>query len=173
MNNKLVVVADLGSIKAYRLEANKPQSTPRLELIEEINLTATQTSLPMMELSGGYRSPMMAKSTASSGERHNIELERKRRLIKQVAQFITALLRRDSSESCYFAASKEISHQVLAELPPESRLKIEKIIACDLIKAEKVDLLRRFDILKSKAGETPFPIPREQMRKFPSSRPQV
>ena len=37
MNNKLVVVTDLGSFKAYKLEADSLHSTPRLELIEEFN----------------------------------------------------------------------------------------------------------------------------------------
>src|SRR5438309_690777 len=38
MNNKLVVVTDLGSFKAYKLETNNQHSTPRLELIEEFSL---------------------------------------------------------------------------------------------------------------------------------------
>ena len=35
MKNKLVVVADLGILKAYRLEL-RPKHTPRLELVEEL-----------------------------------------------------------------------------------------------------------------------------------------
>src|SRR5204863_3157382 len=106
MNNKLVVAADLGSFKAYRLETNSLHSTPRLELIEEINLNDTYAHLAGVDPSGGFHSPMMGKWAVSSGERHNIELERKRRLIKQVAHFLNSLLQRESSDGCYLAASK-------------------------------------------------------------------
>jgi len=173
MNNKLVVVADLGSFKAYKLDAGSLHSTPRLELIEEINLLDTEVKLPMLNVSGGFHSPMMGKWSASAGERHNIELERKRRLIKQVAHYLGSLLRRDGSDGCYFAASKEISHQILAELPRGIRVKIEKIVPCDLTKVEKAELIRRFDLPKAKAGETAFIFNHDQTRRPPSPRQQL
>ena len=116
---------------------------------------------------------MMGKWAASSGERHSIDMERKRRLIRQVAHFLSALLRRNSSDSCYFAASKEISHQILAELPREARARIEKIISCDLTKAEKSELLRRFDIIRPKIGETTLLAIREQIRRGATPRVQL
>ena len=172
MNNKLVVVADLGSFKAYKLEANSLHSTPRLELIEEFSLSDAHGKMldRVTDLAGRYHAPMMGKWATPWGERHNIELERKRRLVKQLAHSLNALLQRDASDGCYLAASKEISHQILDELPREARLKIEKIVACDLTKAEKSDLMRRFEIIKSKLGETPFLANREQLRKAPNQR---
>src|SRR5690242_20605421 len=112
MNDKLVVVADLGSFKAYKLEQGSLPQTPRLELIEEITLAVPQVKLSMMDFSGGYHAPMVGKWAASAGERHNIELERKRRLVKQVAFFLSAVRRRSPSDGCYLAASKEIAHQI-------------------------------------------------------------
>src|SRR5689334_19659767 len=129
MNNKLVVVADLGSFKAYKLEANNLHSTPRLELIEETNLMDASGKMQerVNESSAREHAPVMGKWATPWGERHNIELERKRRLVKQLAQALTSLLRRDSGDGCYLAASKEISHQLIAELPREARARIEKI----------------------------------------------
>jgi hypothetical protein len=167
------VVADLGSFKAYKLEQGTSHSTARLELIEEINLAGPQVKLPVMDLSGGYHPPTLGKWAASAGERHNIELERKRRLVKQVSHFLNALLRRAGSDGCYLAASKEIAHQILAELPRESRAKIEKIMPVDLTKAEKSELLRRLELPKPKSGETPFLPNREQFRKGAGPRQQL
>jgi len=173
MNEKLIVVADLGSFKAYKLEEGTSHSTPRLELIEEINLAGTQLKLPVIDTSGGYHSPMMGKWAASAGERHNIELERKRRLVKQVAHFLSELLRRSASDGCYLAASKEIAHQIVRELPREARIKIEKIVPCDLTKAEKSDLLRRFEPEKTKFAETAFLANRQQFGKAAGPRQQL
>jgi hypothetical protein len=174
MNNKLVVVADLGSFKAYKLEANNLHSTPRLELTEEINLmdASGRTLERTNESSSREHAPVMGKWATPWGERHNIELERKRRLVKQLANALTALLRRDSADGCYLAASKEISHQILAELPREARARIEKIVASDLTKAEKVDLLRHFEVGKQKPGETAI-LANQQMRRGANFRLQA
>src|SRR2546427_9365149 len=157
MNNKLVVVTDLGSFKAYKLEANSLHSTPRLELIEEFNLVDAHGKLSdgLTDLAGRHQAPAMGKWATPWGERHNIELERKRRLIKQVAHALADLLRRNGADGCYLAAGKEINHQIIAELPREARAKVEKIVPCDLTKAGKSDLLRHFDVLKPKMSEMP------------------
>ncbi len=157
MNNKLVVVTDLGSFKAYKLETNNQHSTPRLELIEEFSLVDAHGKMmdDMADLAGRSHAPAMGKWATPSGERHNIELERKRRLVKQVAHALADLLRRNGTEGCYLAAGKEINHQIIAELPREARVKIEKIVACDLTKADKAEILRHFEIFKVKSGEAP------------------
>jgi len=155
MNNKIVVVTDLGSFKAYKLEANSFHKTPRLELIEEINFVEAHGRLGdrLTDLAGRYHAPTLGKWAAPWGERHNIELEQKRRLIKQVSHALAALLRRNTTDGCYLAASKEITHQIIAELPREARARIEKIVSSDLTKMEKSELLRHFDILKPKVNE--------------------
>jgi len=175
MNNKLVVVADLGSFKAYKLARSSLHSTPRLELIEELNLIDANGKRPqeLAELTGRQHAPMMGKWATPWGERHNIELERKRRLIKQVAHHLAALLNRDGSDGCYLAASKEISNQIIAELPRSARVKIEKIVACDLTKAEKVELLRHFEVSKPKSLEPHLLTIGGQPRKSPTIRQQL
>ena len=157
MNNKLVVVTDLGSFKAYKLETNNQHSTPRLELIEEFSLVDAHGKMidRLTDLAGRYHAPVLGKWATPWGERHNIELERKRRLVKQVAHALADLLRRNGVDSCYLAAGKEINHQIIAELPRDARAKIEKIVACDLNKADKTELLRHFQVLKVKSGEAP------------------
>ena len=175
MNNKLVVVTDLGSFKAYKLEANSLHSTPRLELIEEFNLVDAHGKLSnqLTDSAGRYHAPVMGKWATPWGERHNIELERKRRLIKQVAHALNDLLHRNGPDGCYLAASKEINHQILAELPRHARAKIEKIIPCDLTKADKTELLRHFNVMKPRTNEIPVWLNREQSRRSASSRQQL
>ncbi len=168
MNNKLVVVADLGTFKAYKLEAESTHRTPRLELIEEFNLVDAHGKLldRLSDLAGRYHAPTLGKWATPWGERHNIQLERKRRLIRQLAQALADLLRRDGDHGCYLAAGKEINHQIIAELPREARAKIEKIVPCDLTKADKPEILRQFDVFK-KLSEIPVWANREPLRRAP------
>ena len=145
MKNTLVVVADLGCFKAYRLENGHPGRTPRLELLEQFNNPEAHTRLVdnVSDLSGRF--PRGTGGAAmSDGERHNIVLERRKRFVRQLAQRLNILARPPEIERCLLAASKEISHQLLEELDPQVRSKITKSLPMDLTKFAPLEILQRF-----------------------------
>jgi protein required for attachment to host cells len=149
MKNTLVVVMDLGCMKAYRVENNHPNSTPRLELVEEFEGTDAHRKLVdnVTDLAGRFpRSGGAAggKGAMSDGERHNIELEKRKRLVRQLAQRLNGLVGGAQVERCLLSASREINHQLLEELEPQVRAKIEKNVAADLTKVERGEILRHF-----------------------------
>ena len=149
MKNTLVVVTDLGCFKAFRLENHHPNQTPHLELVEEFNNADAHGKLvdKVTDLSGRF--PRSAGAAARDGgdvgrERHNIELESRKRLVRQLAQRLNALARSPEVERCLLAASREINHQLLEELEPQVRAKIEKNVPADLTKLERAEILRHF-----------------------------
>jgi len=149
MKNTLVVVTDLGCLKAYRLENHHPNYAPRLELVEEFNSADAHERLgdKVSDLAGRFpRSAGVANATGamSDGERHNIELEKRKRLVRQLAQRLNALARSPEVERCLLAASREINHQLLEELEPQVRAKVEKSVAADLTKLDRAEILRHF-----------------------------
>jgi hypothetical protein len=150
MKNTLVVVADLGCLKAFRLENNQFNRSPRLELIEEFQNPEAHGKLveKVTDLSGrfprGSGTANGAGGAMSDGERHNIELESRRRLVRQLAQRFNQLARNQEFERCLLAASKEINRQFLEELEPQVRAKIEKNVPADLTKLEPAEILRHF-----------------------------
>ena len=148
MKNTLVVVADLSRFKAFRLKNSDENRTPHLELLEEfMNAGANEKLMDRVSDSsgrfprGGARS---AENAMSDGERHNIELEARKRLVRQLAQHFNALARKGDVERCFLAASREINRQLLDELEPQVRAKIEKIIPSDLTKVERAQLMSYF-----------------------------
>ena len=80
----------------------------------------------------------------SDGERHNIELEARKRLIRDLAARVNALARQPDVDRCLLAASKEINHPLVQELEPGVRAKIVKNIPVDLMKFGQAEILRRF-----------------------------
>jgi len=144
MKNKLVVVADLGLLRAYRLNRNETGTTPRLEPVHEIELRDAHRKLTEILTDQAGRFASSGAAGAAAGERHNIELEHRKRLIKQLAEHITALLRAGDVDACYFAASREINHKILELLPHDVLSKITKNISADLTRLSKADLLARF-----------------------------
>ncbi|MEI7939378.1 MAG: host attachment protein [Verrucomicrobiota bacterium] len=149
MKNTLVVVTDLACLKAYRLENNHPNKSLRLELVEEFNNAEAHGKLgdKVSDLSGRFPRRTGAQHTTgamSDGERHNIELESRKRLVRQLAQRLNRLLGSKEVERCLLAASREINHQLLEELEPLARAKIEKNIPADLTKLDRAEILGHF-----------------------------
>jgi hypothetical protein len=144
MKNKIVVVTDLGSLKAYKLANAQPGISPRLELIEELQLNGAHQKLTEQVSNGAGRFGKGGVGNgAAVGERHNIELEHRKRLVKQLTDKLSTLLRADGVEGCLFAASKEINHAITEALEPRLRAKLVKNLAADLTKLSKAELLER------------------------------
>jgi hypothetical protein len=80
----------------------------------------------------------------SDGERHNIALEKRKRLVRQMAHRLNELARSPDVERCFLAASREINHQLLNELEPRVRAKITKNVPADLTKLDRPQILRHF-----------------------------
>lgn len=148
MKNTLVVITDLGGLKAYRLEKDQQFSTPRLELLEEyVNPDASSRLVDQVsDLAGRFprRTNPGASSQMSDGERHNIQLEKRRRGVRRLATRVNSLISDPSVEQCFLAASREINRQLLDELESNARAKIGLNIPADLMKVSKSELLRHF-----------------------------
>lgn len=149
MKNTLLVVADLAGFKAFKLEKNHHLNrTPRLEFLEQFENTQAHGRLvdKVSDLSGRFPrgTGVKANGAMSDGERHNIELEARRRLIRQMAQRLNTLARNLDIDECFLAASREINHPLLEELEPVVRAKIAKNIPADLTKLQRTQILRHF-----------------------------
>ena len=149
MKNTLVVVADLGCFKAFRLENHHPHHTPRLEPVEEFNNADAHGKL------GDKVSDLSGRFPRSRGRRTRREPCRTASVIISSwnrASAWCASLRSSSTrwreakdvERCLLAASREINHQLLDELEPQVRAKIEKNIPADLTKLERAEIMRHF-----------------------------
>jgi hypothetical protein len=145
MKNKLLVVADLGLLKAYRLEFSL-EHPPRLEQLEEVVLEDARKRVVdrVTDLAGRHVAPTQKKWGAPLTDDHNLKLESKRRLIHQIAVHIERLIQRYDHDSCWLAADKQINHQILKGLPPIIRDRIQRNLPHDLTKVEGKEVLDRF-----------------------------
>jgi hypothetical protein len=148
MKNTLLVVADLGGYKAFRLDNNQLNRAPRLELLEQYENPDAHGRIVdrVSDLSGRFPrgTGMKAGGAMADGERHNIELESRKRLVRHLAQRLNALARNPEIDRCLLAASREINHQLLNELEPQVRGKVEKNVPANLTKIDQGDLLQHF-----------------------------
>jgi predicted transcriptional regulator len=67
------------------------------------------------DMAGRHSGPTQKNWGAPLGDDHNLKLETKRRLIRQIAGHIQRLIERTGSDGCWIAAHKEINQQILEE----------------------------------------------------------
>ena len=147
MKNIVIVVTDQGNFKAYKLEKTD-MNTPRLTLLEEFLPVDGHGKLldKVSDQAGRYHNGAHGKWATPWGEPHNIELEQRKRLIRQLAAELENLLSNGGIDGCYFAASKDVHNQILNALPRNARAKVVKDVAADLTKVDKSELLEHFGI---------------------------
>ncbi len=141
----MLFAADLGTLKAYRLEFTV-QHTPRLEELETAVLEEAHTRVldKVTDLAGRRAAPTQKNRGAPLGDEQNLELESKRRLVHQIADHIGRLIQSGDYQTCWLAAPKEISHQILEQLAPPIRNRIKRVIPCDLTKVGPKELADQF-----------------------------
>jgi len=155
MNGKLVIVTDLGRLKAYRFELT-PQQTPRLELIEELCFDEAHGRLDNWVTDvAGRRGGGQTGTGTPLIDANNLKLENERRIIRQISIHIEALIQRNDPEVIWLAAQKEINPRILEELPHGIRAQIEMNLPCDLVGAHPPAVLDAFFTHQGAESSTP------------------
>ncbi len=146
---KIIIITDLGLLRAYREVKRAQDHAPHLELIEERKLEAAHEKLSDQVSDQAGRFPRgsgadMIAGDLSAGERLNLDAELTRRLIKSLAETVDALLADDAATVCWLAASAPIHKQLLDALNPKTRVKISRVIASNLTNTDPQELLGHF-----------------------------
>jgi Protein required for attachment to host cells len=145
MNPKLLIVTDLGVLKAYQLNIT-PRGSLHLDRLETVVLDEAHCCLVdrVTDLAGRRVAPTRKSRGAPIAADHNLKLETKRRLIKKIAGHIERLVAENRDCSVRLAAHREINHLILSLLPPAVRQRIETNLVLDLVHADERRLIKCF-----------------------------
>lgn len=149
MNNKLIIVTDLGHFCAYRETFEHGDHHPHLKLVEELHPVEAHQKMSDQLTDQAGRFPRGSgaghiNGDLSAGERLPFEAEQERRLIQILAARIDHLLQDQSVQTCHLAASESIHRQLLDAINPTLRRKVSKVLASNLTKADPKELSKRF-----------------------------
>jgi len=149
MNKTLIIVADLGLLRAYQVTQNMADRQPHLELIEESKAESAHQKLSEQLTDQAGRFPRGSGAAnipgdLSAGESLNSEAEQSRRLISHLAGRINALLLENDVTRCSLAVSGAIRKQLLDVLDPKARAKIVQSLASNLTKTDPQSLAEYF-----------------------------
>jgi Protein required for attachment to host cells len=130
----LVIVADRGSLRAYRVEET-PTRGPHLKLMQAFEVTDVMNAASMR-----HSTPMT--------DWPQLEAEMDRRICKELATQITKIVERSPGEGWSFAAPESIYAKIVEHLPPEIQERIVEHVESDLVKLPTAALASHFRSLQ-------------------------
>ncbi len=145
MAPKLLIVSDLGLLKAYRVTTT-PKGSLHLDLRESVVLEEARARVVdrVTDLAGRHVGPTRKSWGAPLDDGHRLKLETRRRLIKRIASHIERLARAHPDCGLWLAAHREINHQVMSALRQTVRRRIRANLMLDLVHADEKRLLKSF-----------------------------
>jgi hypothetical protein len=118
--SSLIIVADRGSLRAYRVQET-PTRGPHLELVQAFEVTDVMNAPTMRHITPMSNWPQM-------------EAEMERRACKELATEIAKIVERNAGEGWSFAAPESIHAAIVDLLPAEIRERIVEHVESDLVK---------------------------------------
>src|SRR4051794_1610855 len=151
----LVVVADRGSVKAYKVNET-PNRGASLQLVRAFDLTDAHGRYQDKLTDQAGRFPVGdGGGQAGSGrhfngiaERQGLETENDRRLFRQLADNITDVVKTEAVEGWSLAAPAQIYSSIVDLLPPAVRDRIVEHVKSDLVKIDVAHLPQHFRSLQ-------------------------
>lgn len=144
--NAIIILADLGRMKAYRITRNDldSASSPAFADLADVDLVNQHSKVSdrMADKAGRFAYGSGSKSV---GERQSEQDEAEGRQLDGIAGAIHGAAG-TGDEDIYLAAPKEIIADLVDLLGPGVGQRIRKQLALNLVKVPKLDLLERFGI---------------------------
>lgn len=145
--DKVIIAVDLGHFRAYRVTKQEHES-PKIQLIESYDSVESHGKLSdkLSDTAGRFGVGGGKNGAAKGyGEPHNIELEMEKKATKLISNDINAIIKREGSLKWYLAASTMINSQIIDNLDPEVKAKLDKNITSNLTKTDKADIMKHFE----------------------------
>jgi hypothetical protein len=142
MTDKMIVLADLGHVKAFRVTHDMQNPKPHIELSYECEFPEAHIRLGQTVTDQAGRFAQGNKPGSSTWENHNLRAENERRLLHQVAEKISELVQ--NQRTWYLAAAESVNSRLVELLNPAARATMVRNIASDLVKIPKDQILGHF-----------------------------
>ncbi|MBD3807262.1 MAG: host attachment protein [Epsilonproteobacteria bacterium] len=145
LENTLVIVADLGELKAYSVKqhegivGNEVKISHSLELINDENFIEgrKQISESMSDNSGQFGHDTL--------EENDLKLEIEKRTLREIAEDIENIVKKIKPKQLFLAFPKEHNRELTNELGSQTKAVLTKNIASDLVKTDKQKILSHFE----------------------------
>jgi len=144
LENTIVIVADLGELKAFKVEKHEGMVNNQIKISHSLNLINNEGFISGRKKRGEVMSDSDGNFGSGTLEEHNAKTETENRTVKDIAQDIDMIVKEMQPEQVFLAFPKEHNHELTAKLSQETKAVLTKNVAADLVKTDKVKLLSHF-----------------------------
>jgi len=137
-NGKLVIVADMGELKSYKVRMITETNRYHLELQTNIDYIEGRQSI------GETLSDDRGRFGHKAGDDHGLEHESEQRLVHKIADDISNVLANSQPASAYLAFPLKHHKELTSALSKRAQKALTKSIAADLVKCPVEELLSHF-----------------------------
>lgn len=149
MSTTLIIVADSGLLKAYRISQKSLTHKRKAELVKSIVYEQAHKRLGeiVSDQAGRFRgSGQVAYKGGATGEEHNLVQDLQKKVIKHLATDIESVVKLYAADAYHIALSVKLYKPVLAALKKDLRTKFKKTVNADLTKETVAKLRERFKV---------------------------
>ena len=144
-DHTIIIIGSLGELKVYEVREH-----PRKKMGADerksygVHLVTGLDFIDMHKKLSEVVTDQAGRFGHSIGEEHELQNERKKRTIKEIAKDIEAIVQKLEPKNLFLSFPKEYLHKLEAELPNHVKGKITKLVGADLIKVSAEKLLSHF-----------------------------
>lgn len=149
MQTTVIIVADAGLLKAYRISQKSLTHKHKAELVKSIYYEDAHTKISQLvsDRAGRFRgSGRKTDQTRAAGEEHNMFLDLEKKIVKHLAKDIESIVRYIAADIYHLALSVKLYRPVLEALRKDIRSKVKKTVNADLTKETVGKLRERFKV---------------------------
>jgi hypothetical protein len=145
--NKIIITADLGHFKAYKL-TETPTGKWKIDMIESYDSIEGHGKLgdKLSDTAGRFEGGGgKGETTKGYGDLHNLEMEIQKKLARMIAQDINVFIEKEDYTAWCLAAPEKINGIIVKLLKPEVKTAMIKNIMADLPNMKKSEIPGHFD----------------------------
>ena len=146
--NTLLIVADRGGLKAFRVEA-RPNGKPGLHQIDSDYEQDAHGRYEdkVTDRAGRFKGSGAGQTGGGSADHDKIDMENDRRAVKAIAGRINELIEKEKPADWRLAVPAQIDKLLTEHLKPEVRKHLAETVHADLLRAEAADIMGHFSAL--------------------------
>lgn len=144
LDNTVIIVADLGELKAYKTVKHEDIYNNELKINYSLELIDAEDFIEGRKKLQDLKSDANGRKGHDTIEEHSVEETIEKRTLTEVAQDIDTIVRETKPKSLFLAFPKEKNAELVDKLSQETKAVLKKNVAADLVKTDKNKLFEYF-----------------------------
>jgi hypothetical protein len=145
LENTVVIVADLGELKAYGIEQHEGVVDNEIKVSHSLSLLNDEVFIEGRKKIGEMMSDSVGRLGHNSLENLHLQTEKENRTLKEIAADIESVVNHTGCAQLFLAFPKEHNNELLKELGEATKAVLQKNITSDLVKTDKNKILSHFE----------------------------